>query len=240
MFTKARHNRVFEDVIQQVEEAILKGELKPGDRLPSERDLQKVLDVGRGTLRESLRVLEQKGLIEIKPGAKGGIFIKGLGSGQMSDSLDLYVRSHHVSIDNLTEYREDVECLIAARAAEKASSEEVEELRRLVEKMENQLFADPPLWDEFIETDKEIHLYLAGIAGNPLHRVFLDIVHDKVHRYNVKLNLPKEQLTRKFEIEDMTDLVDAVAAGDRRRASDVARRHVIRFNEFIKSAKKSR
>jgi DNA-binding transcriptional regulator YhcF (GntR family) len=97
VFSKVRQNRMFEDVIQHVEDAIVRGNLKPGDRLPAERELQKMLDVSRGTLRESLRVLEQKGLIEIKTGAKGGIFVKDANAEQMSDSLAFFVRSQQVS-----------------------------------------------------------------------------------------------------------------------------------------------
>ena len=66
MFTKVRQVRAFESVIQQVESAILQGRYAAGDRLPAERELQGLLDVSRNTLRESLRVLEQKGLVEIR------------------------------------------------------------------------------------------------------------------------------------------------------------------------------
>jgi DNA-binding FadR family transcriptional regulator len=59
MFTKVRQVRAFESVIQQMEAAILHGSLAVGDRLPSERELQGLMDVSRNTLRESLRVLEQ-------------------------------------------------------------------------------------------------------------------------------------------------------------------------------------
>ena len=76
MFTKVRQVRAFESVIQQMEAVILQGSFSVGDRLPSERELQGLMDVSRNTLRESLRVLEQKGLVEIRKGHRGGIFVK--------------------------------------------------------------------------------------------------------------------------------------------------------------------
>ena len=65
LFRVARQNRIFRDVVEQIQEAIIQGRLKVGDRLPAERELKEMLQTSRGTLREALRVLEQKGLIEI-------------------------------------------------------------------------------------------------------------------------------------------------------------------------------
>ncbi len=72
MFQKAKQNRIFQDVVDQIQEAILQGRLKAGNKLPSERELQEIFQTSRGTLREALRVLEQKGLITIKTGVSGG------------------------------------------------------------------------------------------------------------------------------------------------------------------------
>ena len=71
MFQKARKNRIYQDVVDQIEEAILDGKLKVGDILPPERALMERFETSRGTLREALRVLEQKGLIEIRLGKNG-------------------------------------------------------------------------------------------------------------------------------------------------------------------------
>jgi len=73
MFKQAKQNRAFEDVIFQIQDAILQGSLKVGDKLPSERQLREIFKVSRGTLREALRAMEQKGLITIKTGVQGGL-----------------------------------------------------------------------------------------------------------------------------------------------------------------------
>jgi DNA-binding FadR family transcriptional regulator len=62
MFKHAKQNRAFEDVINQIQEAIIQGGPKPGDKLPGERKLREMFEVSRGTLRVALRVLEVRGL----------------------------------------------------------------------------------------------------------------------------------------------------------------------------------
>ncbi len=72
MFQTARSTKVFQDVVAQIEEAILSGRIPAGETLPSERELKAMFGVSRPTLREALRVLEEKGLIEIRLGTGGG------------------------------------------------------------------------------------------------------------------------------------------------------------------------
>src|SRR5210317_1269664 len=70
-FKHLKKTRLYEEITDQVKDAILEGHLKPGERLPSERDLCEMFGVGRPTVREALRVLDNMGLIEIGPGVKG-------------------------------------------------------------------------------------------------------------------------------------------------------------------------
>jgi DNA-binding FadR family transcriptional regulator len=76
MFKKTNQQRLFEDLVAQIEGAILDGRLKAGDKLPPQRDLVKMFQTSRGPLREALRVLEQKGLLDIKRGMRGGAVIR--------------------------------------------------------------------------------------------------------------------------------------------------------------------
>lgn len=92
MFKHASQNRTFENVIFQIQESILEGKLKQGEKLPSERNLREIFKVSRGTLMEALRALEQKKLIEIKTGVNGGAFVRQVDTLQISESLDLLLR----------------------------------------------------------------------------------------------------------------------------------------------------
>jgi DNA-binding FadR family transcriptional regulator len=97
MFGKAKQNRVFQDVVDQIQDAILQGTLKPGDKLPPERELTEMFGASGGTLREALRILEQKGLITIKAGVAGGAVANALTTDQASRRLDLLTRYQKVS-----------------------------------------------------------------------------------------------------------------------------------------------
>ena len=131
MFTQAKQSRVFQDVIYQIEEAILKGKLKAGDRLPAERELKEIFRTSRGTLREALRVLEQKGLIAIKTGANGGPVVKEVTTRQVSESLGLLIRYQKIPLKDLAEFREGVEGIVAGLAAQRAKRRDKEHLKKL-------------------------------------------------------------------------------------------------------------
>ena len=85
-FKPAQNIRVFQDVILQIEEAIIKGDLGVGAKLPSERELQTKFQTSRATIREALRVLEQKGLLKIKKGSAGGSFVEQTSGAKIGES----------------------------------------------------------------------------------------------------------------------------------------------------------
>ena len=234
MFTKVRQVRAFESIIQQVETAILQGHLTVGDRLPAERELQGMLDVSRNTLRESLRVLEQKGLIEIRKGNRGGIFVKELNADSMTESLGLFVQSQRITLEQISEFRQDLEGLVTRRAALRADSKNMGDIDRLLEKAEGLARRGPSEWDAFMQADREIHLALARLAGNPLHHFFLETVHTNFHRYHINAYLPRDEKTLEITLRELKDIVQAVSHGDAERAERLAREHVQRATESMK------
>ena len=109
MFKTVKQNKAYQDVVEQIQEAIMEGTLKPGRQLPAERELKEQFGISRGTLREALRVLEQKGLIEIRTGVAGGSIIREVNSENLSDNLGLLIRNRAVSLRDLAEFREGME-----------------------------------------------------------------------------------------------------------------------------------
>jgi len=234
MFTKVRQVRAFESVIQQMEAAILQGGLSVGDRLPSERELQGLMDVSRNTLRESLRVLEQKGLVEIRKGHRGGIFVKEINADSMTESLGLFVQSQRITMEEISEFRQDLEGLLTRRAALRAGSKNLGELKRLLKQAIKLAEAGVAQWDAFMQADKEIHLALARIAGNPLHHFFLETVHSNFHRYHISAYLPRDEETIQTTLAELKGIVTAVSRGDAERAEALAREHVQRATTVMK------
>ena len=238
MFQAARQTKVFEDVVDQIQEAILDGRLKTGDTLPSERQLKDMFNISRGTLREALRVLEQKGLIEIKLGVGGGSVVKDLNADQVSEGLALLIRSQKVSLNHLAEFREEVEGIVAARAAAKKSSADIGKLTDLLSEARKCIDAGTSQRDAFLENDKRIHMTLAHMAANPIYISVLHSVHDNIHRYyDTFLSMDQRELQENYR--DLCDLVQAVEKGQVGRARRLARGHVQRFNQYMKTREKS-
>ena len=237
MFQAAKQTKVFQDVVAQIEDAILDGRLKTGDTLPSERQLKDMFNISRGTLREALRVLEQKGLIEIKLGVGGGSVVKDLNADQVSEGLALLIRSQKVSLNHLAEFREDVEGFVAARAAANRSAADIGKLTELLNQARKCIEAGPSLRDDFLDVDKRIHMTLAQVAANPIYISVLHSVHENIHRYYDEfLSMDKRELQENYR--DLCDLVHAVDKGQVDRARRLARNHVRRFNQFMKRRKK--
>jgi len=230
MFQQAKQSRMFQDVVDQIQDAILKGRLAPGSRLPAERELTDIFKASRGTLREALRVLEQKGLISIKMGVKGGAVVNRPTTHQISESLDLLIQYRKVSLRDLAEFREGVEGMVAALAAKRATKEDIRHLKRLLDEAGACVRQGAPGWDAFILVDNRIHMSLAKMAGNPVYESVLRTVYDNIHRYFDRF-LPREEGIIEENFRDLRDIVKAVEEGRAAKASRLVQDHVSRFNK---------
>lgn len=232
MFQTAKPTKVFQDVVAQIEDAILAGRIGTGQVLPSERELKEMLQVSRGTLREALRVLEQKGLIEIRLGVGGGSVVRSVGIGQVSESLALLIRSQKVSLNHLAEFREAVEGSVAAQAAERRSPADIAKLEELLAQGRACVEAPDGRRDQFLEIDRQIHMVLAQITGNPLYISILTSVHDNIHRYYERfLSMEGRELAENFN--DLCEIVRAVTRRDKDQARSLSQNHVMRFNRYM-------
>jgi DNA-binding FadR family transcriptional regulator len=237
-FQKVDQVRVFQRVVDQIQEAILDGRLQAGDPLPSEMKLKEMLQTSRGTVREALRVLEQKGLIEIRTGAAGGAVVRVPDESTIIESLDLLVQCRKVTFDQLARFREEVEGGVAALAAVSARNKDIDRLKGLLE--EARRLADGKSIDPkaFAQLDVRIHIAMAQIGANPLFVAVLRMVHE-----NVLESFERFSLTRSLLLENYRDLcgiVEAVERKDADRARMLARRHVRRFNDHLKKRNRKR
>ena len=233
MFQAAKQTKVFQDVVEQIQEAIFDGRLETGQILPAERELKAMLNVSRGTLREALRVLEQKGLIEIKLGVGGGSVVKAVDTEQISESLGLLIRSQKVSLNHLAQFREDVEGIIAAHAAQWHGKEDLKNLKQLLSKALECVEAGRSKRNAFIDIDKQIHMTMAEITGNPIYISVLHSIHDNIHRYYDRfLSMEEPELQENYQ--DLCNIIDAVENSQVERARELAQHHVKRFNQYMK------
>jgi DNA-binding FadR family transcriptional regulator len=232
MFQTAKQTKVFQDVVEQIQEAIFEGRLKAGETLPAERDLKEMFNISRGTLREALRVLEQKGLIKIRLGVGGGSVVKSIDTEQVRESIGLLIRSKNISVGHLAEFREDVEGIVAAHAAERHTADDIKILRQLLAYAHKCIDQGISQRDAFIKLDKQIHMKLAVITGNPIYISVLHSIHDNIHRYYDRfLALENHELRENYQ--DLCEIIQAVENGQADLARKLARNHVLRFSRYM-------
>lgn len=171
MYKIVRSSRLYEQIVQQVEESIHKGALKPGDQLPPERELAEQFGVSRTAVREAVKALREKGLVEAYPGR--GTFITDGTSYSIRQSLDRVMKIGQAEGSAyLAEVREILEPEIAALAATRADEEDLANMRGPVSVMD-EAKKDP---DAYIEADLDFHLALAEAAANPLILSLIDSI----------------------------------------------------------------
>ncbi|MBW4056110.1 MAG: FadR family transcriptional regulator [Proteobacteria bacterium] len=232
MFKQVKQSKAYQDVVDQIQEAIMSGTIKAGSLLPAERELKEQFSISRGTLREALRVLEQKGLIEIRTGVTGGSMVREINSDNLSENLGLLIRNGAVSLKDLAEFREEVEGGVTSLAAQRAGEGDVALLKALLVEAEGHLKKGRSGWDAFIRTDEQLHLALARMSGNVLFLTVLQSLYVNIHTYYVKY-LPRNKALLQENLDDLNAIVAAVTSGDSEEARAVAQSHVRRFNSYM-------
>jgi GntR family transcriptional repressor for pyruvate dehydrogenase complex len=173
MYQQIESERLYEQIVNQIEQRILKGDLHVGDQLPAERELCEQFGVSRTAVREAVKALRQKGLLETYPGR--GTFITNGTSQAMRHSLNLVVQlgTTHGSGD-LMQVREILEPEIAALAAVHATQEQLAAMTEAVAAMDAALNNA----DAFIEGDLDFHLALAEATQNDIIPILIDSIVD--------------------------------------------------------------
>jgi len=149
------------DVSMQLETEILGGGLEPGTRLPSERELAHRFGVSRPLVREALRSLVERGLVEISPGR--GAFVRAASTTEAARPLGSHYRRQNITVDHLIEVREVIEPAAARFAATRATEAEIDALREAVER---NAAAETVL--ERARWDLTIHRLVARMSHNPV------------------------------------------------------------------------
>lgn len=171
MYTAVRASRLYQQIVEQIEQSIRSGQLKPGDQLPAERDLAERFGVSRTAVREAVKALGEKGLVEALPGR--GTFVIDATSQVIKQSLDLLINnSTPEGLAHLEDVREIFEPEIAARAAIRAEPKQLAAMRDAIEAMERSLDDS----GAYIEADLDFHLALAEAAQNPLVLTLIDSI----------------------------------------------------------------
>ncbi len=169
MYLPVRTERLYQGIVAQIEHRIVAGDLKVGDQLPSERELAEQFAVSRIAVREAVKTLCEKGLLEIRPGR--GTFVANGTEGILRHSFGMLMQFGSAdSSSNLVEVRELLEPELAALAATRITDEQIVPMLEAVEAMDKALDNA----EVFVEADLDFHLALAQATQNPIIPILLN------------------------------------------------------------------
>ncbi|MFF4210414.1 FadR/GntR family transcriptional regulator [Streptomyces sp. NPDC001796] len=226
-------SRTFELVLARIEEQILSGNLRVGDRLPPERELVDLLGVSRAAVREALRVLEAQGVLRsrVGTGPTSGSIIAAMPSHGLTQLLRLHIALANFPLGDVVEARATLERSSARLAATKATEEDLARMRESLERMD----AIGLSREEFNDHDTDFHAAIAEAGGNRLMTDMTVAVRSAV-RHTLLTVFHKiddwEEVASRLRAEHHA-VYDAIAAGDAEAAGDLVEAHVRGFHHDI-------
>jgi GntR family transcriptional repressor for pyruvate dehydrogenase complex len=232
IFTPAKRTRSFEDVVEQIRNAVIEGKIEKGERLPNERQLCGIFGISRSTLREGIRALEALGVVEVRPGATGGTFAAEPRGDQVGAALESLIRFSGATARDLWEFRVSFESETAFWAAERASAEDVASLDAIVGEW-NVLAADGGTpWPVLAEVDVRFHDTIAQASHNQVRLAIMLGLSQAIFRASSTLEPYIDQRIRREIGKELTAITEAVRTHDQKLARARMRRHVRKFSEF--------
>ncbi len=222
MFKKISPKKISDEIIEQFKGMLSRGELKPGDELPSEREMADMIGVSRPPLREALNVLQAMGFIEIKPRSK--IVVKSLAEKALEDPLSLLIAEDIDRLFELLEIRRAMETWVARQAARRATPADIEKLEKILGRDQDNLRHHR----DDAKTDADFHVAVALATHNTLFS------HLMASCYQILWDTQKVSRQRIFRKKGNREniagqhvkIFEAVRDRDAARAGEEAKRHI--------------
>lgn len=233
MFKPIASRKAPQVIINQIRRAILQGKIAPGEKLPSSDELMKRFGVSKATLREALRTLEFLGLIDIRKGAKGGIYASEVDSRVSRDTLINFFHFQNVSVQNLSEVRKILEPYAAKVAAHTITDNDIEVLKKINHDCEAALTSDRH--DKINKDMVNFHRVIARCTANPVLIFILTFVEDLLQ--DTKELLRPDKRFFQTVVEAHQRIVDALEKRDAKGAAEEMYKDVSRVEEYLISMK---
>lgn len=181
MFEKIKQNRMYEHIVNQVLEALFRGDLQEDDKLPSEKELGEIFGVSRVTVREAIRCLEQFGMIEVRQGSRGGAYVKTMNLDAVVSQTANALRFTNITFPHLAMARACLEReILSAMIPSKIASQDCDRLEQNIDKAAAHFKHNES--SQRLHANFEFHTHLAELSKNPI--VIL------MHKIIVSLSLP--------------------------------------------------
>lgn len=216
---------VYEQIVERINALLASGELSPGDRLPPERRLAEVFGVSRNSVREAIRVLSQRGILESRPGS--GTYVADESPSELVAGLADSMAEGRRRLREVIEVRLILEPRIAAMAARQAGAGDMTALRDILEAQRREIDAGGT-GGRF---DEAFHAWLAAMCRNVMLKELVERMHGLLGecRDEELVSLPR----RKASLAAHEAILKAVAAGDSERAERLMYGHVLRIAEML-------
>lgn len=227
-FRALDQRRAFEHIILQIEEEIQSGRLRPGDKLPAERELAETFGVSRASVREALRVLERFGVLAARVGNgphSGSTISSSAGIG-MTNALRLHTAVMQTPTRDIVDVRVQLEMHAVRRACGSASTDD---LTRIHLSLEAMVAARTP--EEFHSHDTEFHVALARASGNELLPVMMESLRGAMQR-DMLAGYARQgdwEPLRSDLLAQHRAILEAVESGDEDEAAELVKRHIRHF-----------
>jgi len=229
MFSPIKNTRVYEKVIEQIKEMIVKGTFKKGDKLPSEREMAESLQISRTSIREALRELEIMGLIESRQGE--GNFIKNSFENNLLEPLSTIFLLKESNPDEILELRNIIERGSVALAAGRITDEELAEMELL---LEDSLKSD--FKDKLVDMDINFHYKIAQASKNFLILSILNAISFLIEAFikDIRKNVITKEENIIMLIQQHRDILSALKAHDPIAAEKAMLDHLQYVNSQMK------
>jgi GntR family transcriptional repressor for pyruvate dehydrogenase complex len=223
VFAPVSTGRLSEEIFDRIRAAIVDGRLRPGDRLPSERELTERFGVSRVSVRDALRILEASGLVEIRVGARGGAFVTVPGPGLVGEGLANMLFLSQVSALEVTEARVIFELGMLPLVCARATEEDIEALEEICER--SQAEVDAGTYD--VELSAEFHRALAKAAHNRATELMAGTFYGPLLMSLQQAKAVAPEMGQRGVTEHVA-LVEAIRARDADAARDIMLEHLSR------------
>ena len=220
MFSSLGAPRVYHHIVAHIERAIYDGRLASGDRLPPERELGRRFGASRVAVREALKALEHRGLLEVRQGSCGGHFVRAVDASVVSRDFSALLRLGRLTGSHLGEARLIMEPEVARLAAERATEREIKDLRAALDDR----YAATIQGRDPRTLDLDFHRRLAGAAGNPVHAV---AVHALIDLESEMLGSLTGEADRDEIARAHVAILAAVEARDGAQARAIMEHHIV-------------
>lgn len=231
-FQPVHVRRAFEEICERIREQLALGVLKPGDKLPRERDLAEQLGVSRHVLREALRSLEMAGLLRLQKGVKGGAFIQQGDMGRMNDVVRDMLSLGAISIGELSEGRIWILDLVVRQACERAQSADFGALEANIERSDLAT-REGRLLDR-VECSREFYRLLAAATGNKVMAMIVDSV-TEIHMRFVYAKVASSGMSMPQLVEKRRQFLAALRRRDVSAATRLMRVHLETVQRMLES-----